>query len=153
MTVVRRQLLVRQYITTVEGKIIPKLNGRPPGVKNKVSVLKNIEKHKNNGIMPVDFLLKVMRGKPIKQGKDTQGNQKYWNPSEEQRIRCAIAAAPYVSPRLSTVEVIKNTNDDQLLEIIKNAASAAGISIDLEKLMGDDGTVTYALPVEDEEDE
>ena len=82
----------------------PKSGGRKPGVPNKRTdkVQKAIEAQ---GITPLEYLLSVMR--------DVVNEPK-------ERAAAAIAAAPYVHARLSSVEVNANvTNHESALDELK----------------------------------
>jgi hypothetical protein len=67
--------------------------GRPPGAKNKASVLRE-KLVAAGGETPLDYLLMVMRDE---------------NNDRATRMAAAVAAAPYVHPRLAAV---KHTGDD-----------------------------------------
>ena len=62
--------------------------GRPKGARNRRS-LANIEAAQAGGLLPLDFMLALMRD-------ETQ--------PPERRLEAARAAAPYVHPRLATAE-------------------------------------------------
>jgi threonine dehydrogenase-like Zn-dependent dehydrogenase len=119
-------------------------NGRPVGSKNRATkIVENILALKKDGILPHEFMLEVVRGNPIKHGKDEDGKPVMYQPTFEERIECAKAAAPYFAPRLSTIEVVKNLTDDNLDSIIKAAADASGVLLEFNKHLNEDGTTTY----------
>lgn len=64
-------------------------SGRKPGATNKRTV-EMLETARANGIMPLDYLLSIMR------------NSKQ---EEDVRMDAAKAAAPYLHPKLSSVEM------------------------------------------------
>ena len=72
--------------------------GRKWGGRNKATVERQlraqhgIQAAKEDGVLPLDVMLAVMRGEPLPDGK---------KPTDEQ-LRAAIAAAPYLHPRLAT---------------------------------------------------
>lgn len=63
--------------------------GRKPNSPNKASIARQAEVSAS-GVTPLDYLLRVMRDESM---------------DEARRIDAAKSAAPYVHPRLSTVEV------------------------------------------------
>lgn len=102
--------------------------GRPDGAKNKRTIIiENIMKHAHEGELPHEFLLRVARGQKIQHGEDPiTGEPLFFQPSREERIDCAKAAAPYFAPRLSATEVIRGIDDQALLELIIGFAAAEG---------------------------
>lgn len=85
------------------------------------------------GELPHMFLLRVSQGQAIEHGTTIDKNKKtipyLYQPTFEERIDAAKAAAAYFAPKLSTVEVIKGMPDDELDAIIVGAAAEAKISI------------------------
>jgi hypothetical protein len=87
--------------------------GRKAGGVNRVTK-EAIEQAKSGGILPLDFLLQIMRD----EGAD-----------EVKRIDCAKAAAQYIHPKLSAIEADLNAtvktmpaddlSDDELAAIVK----------------------------------
>lgn len=69
-------------------KGLPKTGGRQKGVTNKSSAAREAE-IKQSGLTPLEFMLKVMRDD---------------NASRLERMRAAADAAPYVHPKLSSIE-------------------------------------------------
>ena len=89
--------------------------GRKPGGVNRLTA-ESVARAKETGELPLDFLLRVMRGESI--GKEA--------PSLAQRIDAAKAAAPYTAPRLSAIELersngqtasIHSLSDEELMEL------------------------------------
>lgn len=110
--------------------------GRPTGsLSKRTFFMDNVRKHQQEGDLPHELLLKLARGVPLVRGYDAdgnaltddQGNVLYWHPNEEERRDAMKAAAPYFAPKLSTVEVIRGTSDEDLLQLISGAAAAAGL--------------------------
>lgn len=64
--------------------------GRPPGRFNKISQA-DIERHRQEGMLPVDFMLRVMRDKSLPKAA---------------RLDAAAKAAPYIHPKLAQITVI-----------------------------------------------
>ena len=69
--------------------------GRPKGAKNKSTVKRQAARAKAalKNLMPVEYLLSVMRDKTIPRAERTEAAK--W-------------AAPYISPKLSSVEIVKS---------------------------------------------
>ena len=96
--------------------------GRQKGTKNK-STLQREQKLAESGLLPLDFLLGVMRNprRPL-----------------HERLDAAVKAAPYVHPRLKAVEAritVEKTcasdwTDAELLAVISGDGSAAPTSCD-----------------------
>lgn len=63
--------------------------GRKPGIKNKASIAREAEV-KASGITPLEYLLSEMRNPKLK---------------SSERRQCARDAAPYVHPKLASVEM------------------------------------------------
>lgn len=82
--------------------------GRPKGAPNKASAAKAAEVEAS-GLTPLDYLLSVMRNV----GGD-----------EVRRIDAAKAAAPYVHPRLSNVD-LGNKDDKPFEQVIRWAKTDA----------------------------
>jgi hypothetical protein len=74
--------------------------GRPKGSINKVS-LNQMEKAAKAGYLPLDYMLKVMRNERESKGR---------------RDAMAIAAAPYLHPKLSSV-VVSGKKDQPLVMV------------------------------------
>lgn len=105
--------------------------GRPVGSSTRLS-REAIEKAREGGMLPHEFLLAIMRGEVItrkevdEDGKITRVPESY---DFEKRMDAAKAAAPYFAPKISTVEVIHGVPDDELNRIIESLATQAGIDI------------------------
>jgi hypothetical protein len=75
-----------------------KTGGRQAGVPNRATAERQlrarhgIQAATEDGVLPLDVMLAVMRAEPLSDGK---------KPTDEQ-LRAAIAAAPYLHPRLAT---------------------------------------------------
>lgn len=91
--------------------------GRPKGSHNKWSLRLREEKARS-GLLPHEFLLKVMRGHPF--GK--------YKPTFEERIEAAKAAAPYFAPRLKAVEVSGQIMNMRVFQL--NPEDLEGLSMD-----------------------
>lgn len=80
-------------------KGIPKTGGRTAGTPNKATVQRQIMAERgihaalNDGLMPMDVLLARIRNQPLPDGKFATADQ----------FAAAVAAAPYLHPRLSMV--------------------------------------------------
>jgi hypothetical protein len=74
-----------------------KVGGRKAGTPNKrtVALRDLVDKALARGETPVEFMLRVMRGQCVKGERD-------WTP--EERLDAAKAVAPYVHPKLATIE-------------------------------------------------
>lgn len=78
--------------------------GRKKGSTNKANLAREAEV-KATGITPLDYMLRVMRDP---------------NADEERRDKMAAAAAPYVHPKLTTVEANVNiTGHEAALALLK----------------------------------
>lgn len=111
--------------------------GRPLGSMSRLA-REAREKAMAEGILPHEFLLKVVRGERItrfekhpdpeeaKAGVLVEVEEKY---GFEQRIDAAKAAAPYYAPKISTVEVIAGVDSANLDELIARAAAEAGVTL------------------------
>jgi hypothetical protein len=75
--------------------------GRPAGAKNKATVERElraragIQAALNGDLLPLDVLLAAMRGEVLPTGRAPT----------DQQIQCAIAAAPYIHPRLAQADL------------------------------------------------
>ncbi len=95
----------------------PKTGGRKKGSVNKTTAAREAQ-IKASGLDPLNYMLKVLRDK-----KET----------DERRLDAAKAAAPYVHPRLSSVDfqgdmdLTVKSHEDALTELeqLANAAKAA----------------------------
>jgi len=89
--------------------------GRPKGAKNKSTVKRQAARAKAalKNLMPVEYLLSVMRDKTIPRAE---------------RMEAAKWAAPYISPKLSSVEIVKSMRAmtlDELQWFIADAERAS----------------------------
>ena len=99
-----------------------KTGGRKKGTPNKATAARQAAVAAS-GMTPLDFMLAIVRGENISQGK---GKSAYV-PTMEDRKWAAGQAAPYVHPRLSSVGVehsdkqdVSNLTDAELEEIIRS---------------------------------
>lgn len=108
--------------------------GRPVGSTNRFS-REIAQAARQNGKLPHEILLDISRGLPITLYKYDGNGQlvvsKQIEPTPDQLIKCANGAAPYYAPKLSTVEVIQNIDDNNLDRLIELAAAEAGVSLTL----------------------
>jgi hypothetical protein len=76
-------------------------SGRKPGGKNKLTVERElraahgVQAAHATGLMPLDIMLARMRDEPLPSGQ----------PPTDEQFQAAVAAAPYIHPRLSAVAV------------------------------------------------
>ena len=81
--------------------------GRPNGSKNKASAARE-KKIAASGLTPLEFMLKCMRGEKIRvegsSGSKLPRSQGYMYPNFEDMKWGAAGAAPYVHPRLASVQ-------------------------------------------------
>jgi hypothetical protein len=104
----------------------PKTGGRKRGVVNKRTVAL-VEAVQRGGIMPLDYMLDVLREPPVTQ-MDEEDDTTYIRrlmAQEESRRWASNAAAPYCHARLAAVEVKQNA--DQFAA--EQAAKAAQMDI------------------------
>ena len=125
--------------------------GRPPGAVSKVSALARAEA-KASGILPHEWLLKVVRGEPIEQTYfkdvlDSRGNFKCRElttemvyPSLDMRADAAKAAAPYYAPRLATQVITVRSTEDKFNDMTDSALEDAikALTKGPKKVKGDD---------------
>ena len=106
--------------------------GRPPGSLNRLAKEAR-EKAAATGILPHEFLLKIVRGEPIFRTEVNLATGEKMVIQEvydfDARRDAAKAAAPYYAPKISTVEVINGVSEYELDQIIERAAAEAGISL------------------------
>ena len=76
-----------------------KTGGRQKGTPNKASTAL-LAKIEASGMVPLEFMLACMRGEKIK----LKGSKGHFYPSFEDMKWGAAAAAPYVHPRLASVQ-------------------------------------------------
>lgn len=73
-----------------------RIGGRQKGTPNRMTAERRIQIEKS-GLTPLDFLLSVMRDATV---------------NIDRRMQAAVAAAPYVHPRLSSVQTTVAHKDD-----------------------------------------
>ena len=79
----------------------PKTGGRQPGSRNLVTVERElraahgVQAALDGGLLPLDILLARMRDEPLPSGER----------ATDEQVQAAIAAAPYVHPRLNAIAV------------------------------------------------
>lgn len=105
--------------------------GRPIGSTNRLA-MEAREKARATGELPHEFLLRIARGEVITRkildpatGAQIEIVEDY---DFEARRDAAKAAAPYFAPKISTVEIIKGVQDDELDSIIAELAAQTGFS-------------------------
>lgn len=90
--------------------------GRPPGLRNK-KTMEQVAAVQESGITPLDYMLSVMRA-PTGTVEDAV------------RLDAAKAAAPYVHPRLSTVDAtvtsVQMTQEEWLTWLAEQDDESAG---------------------------
>jgi hypothetical protein len=90
--------------------------GRPPGLRNK-KTMEQVAAVQESGITPLDYMLSVMRA-PSGTVEDAV------------RLDAAKAAAPYVHPRLSTVDAtvtsVQMTQEEWLTWLAEQDDESAG---------------------------
>lgn len=84
--------------------------GRKPGGTNKLTK-EAVEKARKTGLMPVDYLLKVMRDEAT---------------DEARRIDAAKAAAPYLHAKLQPVDHDGNTAQKIVAQVVFKGLNADG---------------------------
>ncbi len=106
--------------------------GRPVGAAGKLA-LEARKKAQETGELPHEFLLRIARGEVITRkvlnpvtGEIAEIQEDY---DFEARKDAAKAAAPYFAPKISTVEVIRGVQDDELDSIIAELAAQTGFGI------------------------
>ena len=102
--------------------------GRKPGSTTK-KTREIAERAVQSGMTPLDFMLKMLRGEKISQGKGKAAYQ----PTIEDRKWAAAQSAAYVHPRLSSVEVehsdkrdASDYTDAELEEVIRAGRGSNG---------------------------
>jgi hypothetical protein len=107
--------------------------GRPKGSVNKFAK-EAVEKARESGILPHEFLLSVARGEPIEQKRweittDENGNEigrelvtDTLYPDFDFRLDAAKAAAPYYAPRLSAQAVNLHGGTEAIAEALMGLA-------------------------------
>lgn len=96
--------------------------GRPKGSRNKTNTQREAEV-KASGLTPLDYMLTVLRSEEppawILGIEDATERAKAWLTWEEKRMWAAEKAAPYVHPKLASVEsaVTVSTHEDALSEL------------------------------------
>ena len=85
--------------------------GRPKGVPNKVTLEreKQLRAEAEGKDLPLDFMLRVLRGEPVEiRGED--GKVETYYPAFEDRKWAAQYAGPYSHPRLNAVDATGDVN-------------------------------------------
>lgn len=104
--------------------------GRPLGSTNRL-IREARERARETGELPHEFLLRIAQGQVITRKIIDPLTQKEVEVVEnydfEARKDAAKAAAPYFAPKISTVEVIRGVQDDELDSIIAELAAQTGI--------------------------
>lgn len=106
--------------------------GRPVGSMSKIASEAR-EHAKQTGLLPHEILLSMARGEPqtvylVNPLTNAVTEQKQAL-DIDQRRDAAKAAAPYYAPKISTVEIIRGVEDEQLDAVIAELAAQAGIGI------------------------
>jgi hypothetical protein len=99
--------------------------GRPKGARNKATLEREqrsteiLERAKQAGLTPLEYLLERMR-----------------DPEEDKKVRllCAKEAAPYIHPRLASIQHggqldLRNVTDGDLAAEFESLARAAGLAV------------------------
>lgn len=105
--------------------------GRPKNSLNKLSMAAR-EAARLTGELPHEFLLRVTRGEIIAQPVRMESGETktvYQIPDLPMRIDAAKSAAPYFAPKLSAVQFLSQSTDDELDQLIAGLASEAGIGV------------------------
>jgi hypothetical protein len=97
-------------------------SGRPVGVPNRVTANFRDEYLRSGKKTPIEFLLDVMNDEPrIKKAEENEGAYEHYVWTHKDRsIAAAIQVAPYIHPKLSSVEVgghIGVSHEDALSEL------------------------------------
>lgn len=103
--------------------------GRPLGATNRLAIEAR-QRAQETGLLPHEILLSMARGEPqieyLVDPSTNQTVQRMVSLDIEQRKDAAKAAAPYFAPKISTVEVIRGVQDDELDRIIAELAAQTG---------------------------
>ena len=105
--------------------------GRPKGSVGKLSLAAR-EAARLTGELPHEFLLRVTRGEVIAQPMRLDSGETrtvYQIPDLPMRVDAAKAAAPYFAPKLSAVQFLSQSTDDELDQLIAGLATEAGIGV------------------------
>lgn len=107
--------------------------GRPKGSISKRAQA-DIDAARDTGLLPHEILLHIARGLPLQEVNvnPLTGEQviTYLPPADLQtRASAAKDAAPYYAPKLATVEVLTQINDDDLDSLIASLATQAGVGL------------------------
>ena len=107
--------------------------GRPKGSISKRAQA-DIQAARDTGLLPHEILLHIARGLPLQEitVHPITGEQvtTFLPPAPlDVRVTAAKDAAPYYAPKLATVEVLTNIQDDDLDSLIASLATQAGISL------------------------
>lgn len=106
--------------------------GRPVGSTNRL-IKEARERARETGELPHEFLLRISQGQVITRKVMDPITKAVKEVVEEYdfdaRRDAAKAAAPYFAPKISTVEVIRGVQDDDLDALIAELAAQAGVVI------------------------
>lgn len=111
--------------------------GRKPGPNKRTKTMAMIaHRAALEGITPLEVMLRVMRllyEKGMNATTYRKGKTVKYIDEDKLEKSAAIAkdAAPFVHPRLSSIEVIRNLTDDDLDAIIAGTAAQAGVSVSI----------------------
>lgn len=122
--------------------------GPKQGTKHAMTMLAQAEA-KLAGILPHEWLLKVMRGDAILQrytvevrdkrnkviGHEVKEQEVY--PDLQMRHDAAKAAAPYFAPKISSIEILTGVSENELDRIIARLATEAGLGDGLSPALKD----------------
>ena len=86
--------------------------GRPKGTRNRATK-ESIAKAANGGILPLDYMLDVMRNA---EKADTDGNVV---PDQARRDWAANAAGPYLHPRLAATDINAKVSGNVTVNIVE----------------------------------
>lgn len=142
-------LTLKRRFTMPRGGARPN-SGPKPGSKQIMTALAQAEA-KLAGLLPHEWLLKVVRGEPIEQhyvvdvidkktgvviGEEVHSKMVY--PSLDMRADAAKAAAPYYAPRLATQVITLRGREDVLNQLTDEQIDAAIVELasDLKKPAG-----------------
>ena len=109
-------------------------NGRLHKTRRPTLALSELIATQDFGELPHEFLLRICRGELIEHGTVIDPNTgeevpAYVQPSFSERIDCAKYAAPFFAAKLSSVEILKGSNNDELDAVIAELATQAGLAL------------------------
>ena len=103
-------------------------SGRKPGSANK-RTREIADRAAADGITPLEYLLAVMRDDSTHEDPKIQAGR------EAHRFQAAVAAAPYIHPRLQAIEhsgsidTVRDATDEQLDAQIRERAARIGLTL------------------------